>query len=109
MAELTDLAGEGRKTANVILGHAFGVPGVVVDTHAKRLSRRLGLTRREEPAKIEQDLMVLLPKEEWTTFSHRLILHGRRVCHARKPKCEICVLNDLCSSAHKYRAMRTER
>lgn len=101
MVELTRLAGVGRKTANVILGHAFAVPGVVVDTHAKRVSRRLGLTRQEKPDKIEQELMVLLPKEEWTPFSHRLILHGRRVCHARNPKCEICVLNDLCPSANK--------
>lgn len=101
MAELTKLAGVGRKTANVILGHAFGVPGIVVDTHAKRLSRRLGLTRQENPDRIEQDLMALLPDREWTPFSHRLILHGRRICHARKPKCEICVLNDLCPSAQK--------
>lgn len=101
MAELTKLAGVGRKTANVILGHAFGVPGIVVDTHAKRLSRRLGLTRQENPDRIEQDLMALLPDREWTPFSHRLILHGRRVCHARKPRCEICVLNDLCPSAQK--------
>lgn len=101
MAELTKLAGVGRKTANVILGHAFGVPGIAVDTHAKRLSRRLGLTRQENPDRIEQDLMALLPDREWTPFSHRLILHGRRICHARKPKCEICVLNDLCPSAQK--------
>ncbi|MBI2359095.1 MAG: endonuclease III [Deltaproteobacteria bacterium] len=99
MAELTRLAGVGRKTANVILGYAFGVPGVVVDTHAKRLSQRLGLTRHKDPSKIERDLMTLLLPEQWTPFSHRLILHGRRVCHARKPKCQICVLNDLCPSA----------
>lgn len=100
MSELTRLAGVGRKTANVILGHAFGTPGVVVDTHCKRLARRLGLTRDEDPKKIEQDLMRLLPPGEWTPFSHRLILHGRRVCHARKPRCEACTFNDLCPSTH---------
>ncbi len=99
MEELTGLSGVGRKTANVILGHAFGIPGIVVDTHCKRLSRRLGLTKREDPDKIEQDLLKLLPSHEWTGFSHRLILHGRRVCHARKPNCRDCVLNDLCPSA----------
>ncbi|MGH7774042.1 MAG: endonuclease III [Candidatus Binatia bacterium] len=99
MQDLTRLAGVGRKTANVILGHAFGIPGIVVDTHCKRLSRRLGLTRQEEPSKIERDLMKLMPDEYWTSFSHRLILHGRKVCHARKPQCQICTLNDLCPSA----------
>jgi endonuclease-3 len=99
MEELTRLPGVGRKTANVILGHAFGIPGMVVDTHCKRVSRRLGLTNREDPDKIEQDLMHLLPPKEWTGFSHRLILHGRRVCHARKPNCKGCTLNDLCPSA----------
>jgi endonuclease-3 len=99
MAELTRLAGVGRKTANVILGHAFGIPGIIVDTHCKRLSRRLGLTKNEDPNKIEQDLMKLLPPEEWTGFSHRLILHGRRICHARKPDCKACIVNDLCPSA----------
>jgi endonuclease-3 len=99
MEELTALAGVGRKTANVILGHAFGIPGIIVDTHCKRVSRRLGLTRHEDPNKIEQDLMKLLPPEEWTGFSHRLILHGRRTCHARKPDCLNCPLNDLCPSA----------
>jgi len=99
METLTRLAGVGRKTANVILGNAFGVPGIVVDTHVKRLSRRLGLTRQEDPNKIEQDLMRLLPRAEWTSFSHRLIFHGRKVCHARRPRCPLCVLNDLCPSA----------
>ena len=99
MEELTRLAGVGRKTANVILGHAFGIPGIIVDTHCKRVSRRLGLTSHEDPNKIEQDLMKLLPPEEWTGFSHRLILHGRRICHARKPDCKNCVVNDLCPSA----------
>jgi endonuclease-3 len=99
MEELTRLAGVGRKTANVILGHAFGIPGIIVDTHCKRVSRRLGLTNQEDPNKIERDLMKLLPPEEWTGFSHRLILHGRRICHARKPDCKGCVVNDVCPSA----------
>lgn len=109
MAELTKLAGVGRKTANVILGHAFAVAGIVVDTHAKRLSRRLGLTRQENPDRIEQDLMKLLSPKEWTPFSHRLIVHGRRVCHARKPRCEICVLNDLCPSAQSRSVVQSLR
>jgi endonuclease III len=98
MEELTRLAGVGRKTANVILGHAFATPGIIVDTHCKRLSRRLGLTRQEDPTKIERDLSRLLPAKEWTGLSHRLIIHGRRVCYARKPACDRCVLNDLCPS-----------
>jgi endonuclease III len=98
MDELTKLAGVGRKTANVIRGHAFGIPGIAVDTHCKRLSRRLGLTREQDPTKIERDLSKLLPPEEWTGFSHRLIIHGRRVCHARKPACAKCDLNSLCPS-----------
>jgi endonuclease III len=98
MEELTQLAGVGRKTANVILGHAFARPGIAVDTHCKRLSRRLGLTGQHDPTKIEQDLGRILAPEEWTGFSHRLILHGRAVCHARKPSCERCVFNELCPS-----------
>ena len=98
MAELTTLAGVGRKTANVILGHAFATPGIAVDTHCKRLSNRLGLTRNQDPTKIEADLGRLLPPEEWTGFSHRLIIHGRRVCHARKPDCGICALRQWCPS-----------
>jgi endonuclease III len=98
MEELTRLGGVGRKTANVILGHAFDIPGIIVDTHCKRLSRRLGLTREQDPAKIERDLGRLLPPSEWTGFSHRLIIHGRRVCYARKPACERCALNRLCPS-----------
>lgn len=98
MDELTKLAGVGRKTANVIRGHAFGIPGIAVDTHCKRLSRRLGLTREQDPAKIERDLSKILPPEEWTSFSHRLIVHGRRVCYARKPACAKCDLNSLCPS-----------
>jgi len=101
MDELTALAGVGRKTANVVLGHAFGIPGVIVDTHCKRVSRRLGLTHAKEPEKIERDLMKLLPPEEWTGLSHRLVLHGRRVCYARKPDCKNCPVNDLCPSAFR--------
>ena len=103
MEELTRLAGVGRKTANVILGHAFGIPGIIVDTHCKRVSRRLGLTRSEEPNKIEQDLMKLLPPQDWTGFSHRLVIHGRRVCHARRPDCPRCNASDLCPSSTAVR------
>jgi endonuclease-3 len=98
MAELTDLPGVGRKTANVIRGHAFTLPGIAVDTHCRRVSRRLGLTREQDPSKIESDLGRLLPADEWTGFSHRLILHGRRVCYARKPACERCPISSLCPS-----------
>ncbi|HEX2932349.1 MAG TPA: endonuclease III [Candidatus Binatia bacterium] len=99
MAELTRLAGVGRKTANVMLGHAFGTPGIAVDTHCKRLARRLGLTRHQDPTKIEQDLSKLLPPSEWTGFSHRLIIHGRRVCFARKPACQKCAISRFCPSS----------
>jgi endonuclease III len=102
MAELTQLAGVGRKTANVILGHAFGMPGIAVDTHCKRVSRRLGLTHQQDPSKIERDLSRLLPVQEWTQFSLRLIIHGRRVCYARKPACERCVLSELCPSSRAF-------
>ena len=98
MEELIRLAGVGRKTANVILGHAFDTPGIAVDTHCKRLSRRLGFTRQQDPTKIERDLGRLLAPEQWTGFSHRLILHGRAVCHARKPACEKCLFRELCPS-----------
>ena len=91
------LPGVGRKTANVVLGTAFGLPtGVVVDTHVTRVSRRLGLTKHTDAVKIERDLVALLPKGEWIDYSHRVIAHGRQVCVARKPKCEICSLADLC-------------
>lgn len=100
MAELNALPGVGRKTANVILGNAFGVnEGVVVDTHVKRLSGRLGLTRETNPDKVERDLMPLFPSERWTMLSHLLIYHGRRVCDARKPRCEACTLAGLCPSS----------
>ncbi len=99
MEDLTRLAGVGRKTANVVRGHAFGIPGIAVDTHCKRLSRRLGLTRQADPAKIERDLAKILPPEQWTQFSHRLILHGRAICHARNPACTKCPLRFLCPSS----------
>ena len=93
---LVKLPGVGRKTANVVLGSAFGVPGIVVDTHVKRLSRRIGLTKEKDPVKIEFDLMPLIPKKYWIDFSHQLIWHGRKVCNARKPKCQECPLVSLC-------------
>jgi len=97
MDELVKLPGVGRKTANVVLGTACRIAsGVVVDTHVTRLSQRLGLTRHEDAVKIERDLIGALPQEEWIDFSHRLIWHGRRVCKARKPLCEQCVLNEIC-------------
>jgi endonuclease-3 len=96
MEELVPLAGVGRKTANVILGNAFGLPGIPVDTHVSRLSQRMGLTTATDPVKIERDLMELVPKKEWTMFGHRMIFHGRQVCHARKPACEKCALADVC-------------
>jgi endonuclease III len=100
MAGLVSLPGVGRKTANVVLGNAFGVDeGVVVDTHVRRVSRRLGLTAEKDPEKIEQDLLGVVPEVERTLFSHLLILHGRRVCKARKPDCPGCVLSDICPSS----------
>jgi endonuclease-3 len=94
---LVKLPGVGRKTANVVLGTAFGIPtGVVVDTHVGRLSKRLGLTTHNDPVKIERDLMAILPKRDWVDFSHRMIAHGRQVCVARKPRCSICPLADVC-------------
>ena len=97
---LTALPGIGRKTANVILGNAFGIDeGVVVDTHVKRLSGRLGFTRETTPEKVERDLMEIFPRESWTLLSHLLILHGRAVCPARKPRCEVCSVAHLCPSS----------
>jgi endonuclease III len=96
MDELFPLPGVGRKTANVILGNAFSTPGITVDTHVGRLSRRLGLTTETDPVKVEQDLMVIIPKKHWTMFSHRMIFHGRQVCHARKPNCAECTLRKFC-------------
>jgi endonuclease-3 len=96
MDELIVLPGIGRKTANVVLGNAFDVPGITVDTHVSRLSGRMGLTKHTDAEKIEQDLMQLIPKKEWTMFSHRMIFHGRQVCFARKPNCPGCSLKDVC-------------
>ncbi len=102
MEDLVALPGVGRKTANVVLGNAFSIDeGVVVDTHVRRLSNRLGFTSQSDPEKIERDLIRTVPKEAWTIFSHLLILHGRSVCKARKPACGDCVVNDLCPSAFK--------
>jgi endonuclease III len=102
MDEILTLPGVARKTANVVLGTAYGIAsGVVVDTHVIRLSRRLDLTKHEDPKKIEQDLMRVIPKEKWITFSHQLIWHGRRVCVARKPRCIDCNLESLCYSKDK--------
>lgn len=102
MQELLTLPGAARKTANVVLGVAFGLAeGVVVDTHVMRLSRRLALTRAETPPKIEQDLIRILPRERWIAFSHELIAHGRAVCLARRPRCELCTLEDLCHAKDK--------
>jgi endonuclease-3 len=100
MDELKALPGVGRKTANVVLGNAFGKnEGVVVDTHVQRLSKRLGLTDETDPEKIERDLIPLIPREDWTLWSHLLIDHGRKVCKARKPECPVCRVADLCPSA----------
>jgi endonuclease III len=102
MGELVALPGVGRKTANVVLGNAFGVDeGVVVDTHVRRLSNRLDLSKENEPEKIERDLLEIVPEEERTLFSHLLIFHGRRVCKSRKPDCPNCVLNHVCPSAFR--------
>jgi len=103
MEELLELPGVGRKTANVVLGSAFGkAEGVVVDTHVKRLSERLGITRNTDPEKVEYDLVQLIPKKDWIVFSHLLIWHGRRICKARKPDCPGCTLKDLCPSAGTF-------
>ncbi len=96
MEALVKIPGVGRKTANVILGHIHGKPGFVVDTHVRRLTYRLGFTKRTDPAKIEIDMQKILPTDDWTAFSMRLILHGRRVCIARKPACEVCAVARVC-------------
>ena len=98
LEDLVQLPGIGRKTANVVLGNAFGVPGLTVDTHFGRLVRRFGWTAEEDPVKVESAVADLLPKAEWTMFSHRVIFHGRRVCHARKPACGACGIAALCPS-----------
>ena len=102
MEEMLTLSGVARKTANVVLGTAFGIAsGVVVDTHVQRISQRLDLTKNKDPKKIEQDLMKAVPKDRWILFSHQLILHGRRVCQARRPKCTECTLEKVCYSKDK--------
>jgi endonuclease-3 len=98
LEELTKLPGVGRKTANVVLGHAFGIPGITVDTHFGRLSRRFGWTNQTDPVKVEFEVMKLIPEKEWTNLSQRLIWHGRRVCFARRPACGACSLKKLCPS-----------
>lgn len=102
MAELVALPGVGRKTANVLLGNAYKVPGLAVDTHVTRLARRWGLTAQTAPEKIERDLTALLPPREWARFSHRAIAHGRAVCKARCPACPACFLNKLCPAAENH-------
>ncbi|HKW61484.1 MAG TPA: endonuclease III [Candidatus Acidoferrum sp.] len=102
MDEILTLPGVARKTGNVVLGTAYGIPsGVVVDTHVQRIANRLDLTRNEDPKKIEQDLMQVIPKEKWIQFSHQIIWHGRRVCQARKPKCAECNMESLCYAKDK--------
>ncbi len=96
LEELITLPGVGRKTANVILGNTFGIPGIVVDTHVSRVSQRIGLTKNDDPVKIEFDLMEIVPKEEWTHFSNLLVWHGRRTCVARRPLCETCPIRKWC-------------
>lgn len=98
LADLVTLPGAGRKTANVVLGHAFGVPGITVDTHVGRLVRRFGWTEEEDPVKVETVVADLLPRAEWTLFSDRTIFHGRRVCHSRKPACGACGVSRWCDS-----------
>ena len=98
--ELLELPGVARKTANCVMGTVFDIPsGIVVDTHVSRISQKLGLTKNTDPNKIEQDLIRIIPQDEWISFSHRMIWHGRKICNAKKPKCEICFLNKLCPSA----------
>jgi endonuclease-3 len=114
LEELTKLPGVGRKTANVLLGTAWGIPaGIVVDTHVRRLARRMGLTQHTDPDKIERDLMELIPQEEWIAFGHRMIHHGRQVCLARNPRCDQCALNSFCPKigvqARKSQATRERR
>lgn len=96
LGELVKLPGVGRKTANVILGECFETPGVVVDTHCSRVSKRLGFTKHDDPVKIERDLMKIWPEDTWTLYSHSMVFHGRRTCGARGPKCSVCCVADLC-------------
>ena len=109
MDELVPLPGIGRKTANVVLGNAFAIPGIPVDTHVGRLSRRMGLTVEADPVKVERDLMALVPEKEWTMFGHRMIFHGRQVCHARNPDCSGCALARDCPRVGLVEAREAER
>ena len=99
LTQLVTLPGVGRKTANVVLGNAFGVPGITVDTHVGRLSRRLAFTVHEDPVKVEKDLMELWPRPDWTQWCHVMIFHGRRRCHSRRPACGACPVASMCPSA----------
>ncbi|RMD70633.1 MAG: endonuclease III [Gammaproteobacteria bacterium] len=101
LEDLLKLPGVGRKTANMVLGNAFGIPAIAVDTHVLRVSNRLGLVHADDPEEVERALMAQIPREHWTAFTNALILHGRRVCTARKPKCQACVLCDLCEWPEK--------
>ena len=102
MDQLVRLPGVARKTANVVRAATFGLPAIITDTHFIRLSRRMGLTKNEDPAKIEQDVMGLLPQAKWSAFSHAMLFHGRAVCEAKKPKCDACAVADECPSAFKF-------
>jgi endonuclease-3 len=103
MEELLELPGVARKTANIVLSNAYGVvEGVAVDTHVRRLAQRLGLTESDDPTRIEADLMNLVPRDKWMRITDLLIFHGRRICIARKPKCDACVLNKICPSAFTF-------
>jgi endonuclease-3 len=107
MEALRAVPGVGRKTANVVLGNAFGIDeGIVVDTHVARITHRLGFTRQTDPVKIEQNLMKIVPRRDWTLFPHLLIQHGREICQARVPRCEICPVQDLCPVGVRVRATR---
>ncbi|HPC99943.1 MAG TPA: endonuclease III [Acetivibrio sp.] len=102
LEDLLTLPGVGRKTANLVLGDVFGIPGIVVDTHAKRLSNRIGLSSSNDPKKVEFDLMAVVPKENWSEFCHQLVYHGRAVCHARKPECNKCSIIDYCDYGRQF-------
>jgi endonuclease-3 len=106
LEELVKLPGVGRKTANLVLGETLGVPGVVVDTHVLRLSNRIGLTGKKDPVKVEFDLMEIVPRKDWTRFSHLLILHGRAVCTARNPKHEVCKILNLCKEGLSWKGAK---
>ena len=98
MDEMLTLPGVGRKTANLVLGDVYNIPGIVVDTHVKRISNKLGLTKNQDPEKIEYDLMKVIPKDNWTDWNHLLVFHGRAICKAKKPECMICPINHLCDN-----------